>query len=322
MTAIVWYRDDLRISDHPALHAAAKTHAPIVCIYVLDDRAPGVRSLGGATRWWLAQSLRALQESLRERGASLVLRQGSAPKVIAALAREIGADSGVLERDRAGAAPGHGRSGRRRAECDRCRPRIASPATCWRRRTRSATRRTAACACSRRSGGGCRRWAIRRSHCLRRRRSRAWPNVASDRLEDWKLEPTRPDWAGGLRDTWQPGEASAQARLKAFLEGGIAGYSSDRDRPDRDGTSRLSPHLRFGEISPRQVWHAARFAAAEHPAPVRRYRQIPQRTRLARILPASAVRRPRSRRRATCSPRSTTSPGSTMPRPCAPGSAA
>ena len=91
------------------------------------------------------------------------------------------------------------------------------------------------------------------------------PDLASDRLEDWKLEPTAPDWAGGLRDNWQPGEASAQARLEAFLDGGIAGYASDRDRPDRDGTSRLSPHLRFGEISPRQVWHAARFAAAEHP---------------------------------------------------------
>jgi deoxyribodipyrimidine photo-lyase len=65
--------------------------------------------------------------------------------------------------------------------------------------------------------------------------------------------------------SWKPGEASAQAQLRQFLKTGVAGYSFDRDRPDRDGTSRLSPHLRFGEISPRQVWHAARFAAAEHP---------------------------------------------------------
>ncbi len=118
---IVWYRDDLRVSDHPALHAAANAHAPVVCIYVLDDRAPGVRPLGGAARWWLAQSLRALQASLRERGASLVLRKGPAPKVIAALARETDAGSGVLERDRASAAPGRGRSGRRGARRDRCR---------------------------------------------------------------------------------------------------------------------------------------------------------------------------------------------------------
>src|SRR5262249_32445759 len=92
----------------------------------------------------------------------------------------------------------------------------------------------------------------------------AGPRFASDALEGWQLEPTRPDGAGGLRESWKPGEAAAQQRLKAFLAN-VAGYASERDRPDRDGTSRLSPHLRFGEISPRQVWHAARFAAAEHP---------------------------------------------------------
>ncbi len=92
------------------------------------------------------------------------------------------------------------------------------------------------------------------------------PGIASDTLEDWHLEPTHPDWAGGLRESWQPGESPAQARLGAFLETGVAGYSSRRDRPDRAGTSGLSPHLRFGEISPRQVWHAARFTAAERPA--------------------------------------------------------
>jgi deoxyribodipyrimidine photo-lyase len=69
-----------------------------------------------------------------------------------------------------------------------------------------------------------------------------------------------------LRETWIPGEAAAQARLNDFLENGIAGYASLRDRPDRNGTSKLSPHLRFGEISPRQVWHAANFAAAQKPA--------------------------------------------------------
>jgi deoxyribodipyrimidine photolyase len=92
------------------------------------------------------------------------------------------------------------------------------------------------------------------------------PDMASDTLEEWHLEPTHPDWAGGLRESWQPGEISALARLNAFSEGGVAGYAGDRDRPDRRGTSGLSLHLRFGEISPRQVWHAARFAAAERPA--------------------------------------------------------
>ena len=93
MTAIVWYRDDLRISDHPAMSTAAKSHASVAVVLVLEDTAPGHRPLGGAARWWLAQSLRALQASLLKRGASLVLRKGSAPEVIAALAREVGAEA-------------------------------------------------------------------------------------------------------------------------------------------------------------------------------------------------------------------------------------
>jgi deoxyribodipyrimidine photo-lyase len=92
------------------------------------------------------------------------------------------------------------------------------------------------------------------------------PDMASDVLAQWRLEPTRPDWAGGIRSRWTPGELPAQARLHQFLKNGVAGYAADRDRPDRNGTSGLSPHLCFGEISPRQAWHAARFAAAERPA--------------------------------------------------------
>ena len=79
---------------------------------------------------------------------------------------------------------------------------------------------------------------------------------SGDRLDDWQLEPTHPDWAGGLRENWTPGEVSAQATLADFLDGRIQGYADKRDRPDTDGTSRLSPHLRFGEISPRTLWHA------------------------------------------------------------------
>jgi deoxyribodipyrimidine photo-lyase len=94
----------------------------------------------------------------------------------------------------------------------------------------------------------------------------AAPPLAGDSIESWRLEPHRPDWAGGLRETWTPGERAGQQRLKTFLASGLAGYAGARDRPDRDGTSGLSPHLRFGEVSPRQVWHAARFAAADRTA--------------------------------------------------------
>jgi deoxyribodipyrimidine photo-lyase len=81
-----------------------------------------------------------------------------------------------------------------------------------------------------------------------------WP--AGDALGDWGLLPSKPDWAGGMREAWEPGEAGAEARLVDFLDNTMAGYGDGRNRPDKPGTSRLSPHLHFGEISPHQCWHA------------------------------------------------------------------
>ena len=88
---IVWFRDDLRVSDHPALAEAARSDRPVVCLYVLDEESEGLRPLGGAARWWLAGSLRALARALDERGARLVLRRGPAVRTVAALADETGA---------------------------------------------------------------------------------------------------------------------------------------------------------------------------------------------------------------------------------------
>ena len=261
---IVWFRDDLRLSDHPALHAAAKTGAPVICLYVFDEQS-GARPLGGAARWWLAQSLRALQQSLRSVGSSLVLRHGPASRIIASLARESNARTvfwndiaqaphqavaaevtmalekiGVISQGFPGdllADPGAIRSKEGRGL------RVFTPF--WRRVQALGDPPKPLPAPKALPPG---------------------PGLASDAIESWHLEPSHPDWAGGLRETWKPGEIAAQAKLNAFLESGVAGYATDRDRPDRQGTSGLSPHLRFGEISPRQLWHAARFAAAERPA--------------------------------------------------------
>lgn len=259
---IVWFRDDLRLSDHPALHAAAKAKAPLVCLYVLDEES-AERPLGGAARWWLAQSLRALQASLQSAGAQLVLRRGDAAKVIAAVARETEA-SAVYCNDIAQAP--------QRAVAQRVKQAltdlgIAAQGFAGDLLVTPETIRN-------KDGRGLRVFTPfwRRVQSMgdppsplpAPKKLVAGPALASDALESWQLEPARPDWAGGLRENWKPGEAAAQKRLKVFLED-VAGYAEERDRPDRAGTSRLSPHLRFGEISPRQVWHAARFAAAEHP---------------------------------------------------------
>ncbi|MES1169736.1 MAG: deoxyribodipyrimidine photo-lyase, partial [Leifsonia sp.] len=88
---IVWLRDDLRVADNPALRAAADRGAPLVVLYLLDERSPGIRPLGGASRWWLHGSLTALGADLASRGAELVLRRGAAEVELPRLADELGA---------------------------------------------------------------------------------------------------------------------------------------------------------------------------------------------------------------------------------------
>lgn len=266
---IVWFRDDLRVSDHAALHAASETGSPLICAFILDEesaalRPPRSRPHGGASKWWLAQSLRSLDASLKTVGQNLVLRRGSSADVLAKLAKETGASIvyciGIeiesekkLEADVSDALDKIGVE-LKVATSDL----LVEPS-----RIRNA------------EGRGLRVFTPFWKRVLAMgdppkplpapKKLAPGPKIKSDELKSWKLEPTKPDWAGGLRETWTPGEAAAQRRLKEFLDSGIKGYSTLRDRPDRDNTSRLSPHLRFGEISPRQVWYAAHFAAAQKP---------------------------------------------------------
>ncbi|MCA1541499.1 deoxyribodipyrimidine photo-lyase [Bradyrhizobium sp. NBAIM32] len=260
---IVWFRDDLRLSDHPALHAAATSGAPVLCLYVLDEAAG--RAPGGAARWWLAQSLRALGAEIAARGGSLVLRRGSAAKVIPEVVRQSGARA--VYWNEIAQAPHQAVERQLQAALAKLGMHAQSfPGDLL---VPPAAIRT-------KDGRGLRVFTPfwRRVLALgdppkplpAPKQLRPAPSIASDGLESWKLEPTTPDWAGGLREAWSPGAASAHLRLRDFLKHTVRMYVGDRDRPDRDGTSRLSPHLRFGEISPRQFWHAARFAAAEDPA--------------------------------------------------------
>ncbi|HYP72733.1 MAG TPA: deoxyribodipyrimidine photo-lyase, partial [Microbacterium sp.] len=88
---LVWFRDDLRLADNPALRAAVDRGEPVIGVFVLDEVSPGVRSLGGAARWWLHHSLAELGQRLREKGSVLVLRRGAAGEQIPTLVAETGA---------------------------------------------------------------------------------------------------------------------------------------------------------------------------------------------------------------------------------------
>jgi deoxyribodipyrimidine photo-lyase len=248
--AVVWFRNDLRLADNPALAAALDGADAVLPVFILPE------GLGGASRWWLHHSLTALGADLRARGAPLVLRRGDPVAIIPALAAAVGAatvhaarshEPAMREMDRAvdKALQERGIAFRRHLSISLFAPE---------------TIRTQA-------GGYYGVYSPFARACFAAGVPAAGPpcppripgiqDVAGEALADWRLLPTRPDWAGGLRETWRPGEAGAQARLAAFLAGPVKHYDEARNLPGTAGTSMLSPHVHFGEISPRTVWHAA-----------------------------------------------------------------
>ncbi|MFB2554311.1 cryptochrome/photolyase family protein [Herbiconiux liangxiaofengii] len=256
-TTVVWFRDDLRLADNPALHEAVLRGDPIVCLYVLDDESPGIRPLGAASRWWLNESLVALGESLRAVGLELTLRRGPAAEVVTELAHEVGATA-VFWNRRYGEVERAIDSGIKSALRDEGVVAdsfqgsvLAEPWTVltgsggWYKVFTPFYRAVLAKPAPRHPLP-----APTPDDGLHHRR------VASDELASWGLLPTAPDWAGGLRERWRPGEAGARERLELFLDERVGHYVSEHDLPAEEGTSMLSPHLRWGELSPFQMWQA------------------------------------------------------------------
>jgi deoxyribodipyrimidine photo-lyase len=248
---IMWFRQDQRLADHPALTAAAAA-GEIIPVFILDDETPGEWRWGGASRWWLHKSLTALD-------LPWVLRRGRADLELEKLIKESGATSLHFTRDY---APWSGALEQRvKAICD------ANSVTCHRYggfllhepedvRNGSGTYFKVYTPFSR----ACFAKGEPRPLKPKPEMKFATHALRSDRLEDWKLLPSKPDWSGTMNSMWTVSEEGAQERLKQFLADGLNRYADGRDRTDEDNTSRLSPYLHWGNISPHQVWHAARHA--------------------------------------------------------------
>ncbi|AUG28550.1 MULTISPECIES: deoxyribodipyrimidine photo-lyase [Microbacterium] len=255
--SLVWFRDDLRLADNPALRAAVDRGGPVVAVFVLDEESPGFRPLGGAARWWLHHSLAALADGLREKGTALILRRGAAAEVIPRLAAEVGA--GAVFWNRRYSAPERAVDAGLKESLRADGHEVSSFAASllfepWTVRTGAGTPYGVFTPFWR----ACQQLPAPREP-LPEPREIAGPPAppASDDLDDWGLLPTAPDWAGGLRERWTPGEPAARRRLHAFLAEDVADYDRARDEPAGGATSMLSPRLRWGELSPHQVWHAA-----------------------------------------------------------------
>ena len=257
--SLVWFRHDLRVHDNPALIEACAGRGPVFALYILDESTPGVRPPGGASRWWLHHSLRELIQCLAGLGIPLILKRGKAASALCDTVRSIAAgkvhwnrryDPGGIECDTAI------KSALQDAEVEvesfaanlLCEPfavqtgqgspyRVFTPY--WK--------------------------AVRKLVSDTPPLPVPEPVAAAletagafDILDRWALLPNNPNWASGFDETWVPGRNSGTGKLQLFLDMALEGYGAGRDIPARGATSLLSPHLCFGEISPRSIWHAVR----------------------------------------------------------------
>jgi deoxyribodipyrimidine photo-lyase len=254
---LVWFRRDLRLEDNPALAAAAKTQRPLLAIYILDEDPHHRWSLGAASRWWLHHSLAALARALSAKGLKLILLRGPAERELAAVISRSGAHA--VYWNRCYEPVGAERDSKLASSLALAGVETKSfnagllfeP---WTIRTKTGdfyrifTPFWKACLTGPSPG---------KPATLPKQLAIFEGNFKGDDLPNWELLPDKPDWAGGLRTSWTPGEASAHTRLEEFVRTILPKYARDRDLPAVSGTSRLSPHLHFGEISSRQIWYAA-----------------------------------------------------------------
>jgi deoxyribodipyrimidine photo-lyase len=252
---IVWFRQDLRLRDNPALHAAAATGQPVIPVYIWSPEEEGEWAPGAASRWWLHHSLAALSKDIESRGSRLILGRGRALPVLKKLAATTGAtaihwnkryEPAAVKCSRA-VAEGLKKSSLRTLEFNGS---LLSDPTQYLNKTGKPYQVFT---------------AFKRGllHVLdpglllplprKLPEPRSWPK--SKPLKSLGLLPEIP-WYQTLEARWHPGEKGAQTSLKHFLRKPVEDYAHARNNPAVKGTSSLSPHLHFGEISPRQVWHA------------------------------------------------------------------
>ncbi len=260
---IVLFRHDLRLRDNATLTAAIESSHPIIPCYIFDENEPW--AMGGASKWWLHHSLTSLQQDLRQLGGDILLRRGALLPCLMELVNQLDA-VGVywtqphephlkpIEQQLYNALTAENRIAKRFSH------------TLFNHQTIK-------------TGGGTpfKIFTPFWRHCLQLTtpspplhipQKALFGTMEEDflnHLVDLNLCPTKPDWSAGLQHTWQAGETSALQRLEDFITVGLKGYSEGRNYPAMPHTSRLSPHLHFGEISPRIIWHRIHLAMTIDP---------------------------------------------------------
>jgi len=262
-TALVWFRRDLRLTDNLALQAAAAAADTIIPVYIHAPEEEAPWQPGAASNWWPHHSLSALAESLLAAGAPLLIRSGNTAATLLELIEATGADSvywnrlyepAVIQRD---ADVRHALEDHDILANDFNAYLLLEPGSVMNKSAAPYKVFTPF-------------WKAARSMLEVRtpepppQLNKAKNSLTSLTVDELDLLPTI-QWYAGFEASWQPGEAGALDQLDQFVDGTVAAYTEDRNRPDREGTSRLSAHLHFGEVSPHQVAYATQQAVAEHP---------------------------------------------------------
>lgn len=269
---LYWLRQDLRLADNPALLAALEAvqrlNAPLLMLFSAANH--GERQPGGASLWWLDKSLRTLSADIAAKGGSLNVVTAPVTDIIDWLNPQAvfwnrRYEPGAVEHDRALMADLKARDITVKSfnshllnEPWETETKTGGPykvfTPYW--KTIKAGPEPAlpepapdnlSCALS------LRRIAVADT-------ASSAPGITPLHVDELGWHPRRPDWSGGMAPVWTPGEAGALQNLDHFLSDAVADYDAGRDLPGISGTSRLSPHLRWGEISPRTVWHSTREA--------------------------------------------------------------
>ena len=248
--ALIWFRHDLRLQDNPALQAAIDAGHEPVPVYVHAPSEEGAWAPGAASNAWLHRSLAALDADLRGRGSLLVIRAGPSATTLQQLVQETGAeavywnrkyepatqlrDAAIKRQLRESGIAAESHNGSLLFEPWELATQQGGPYKVFTPYWRNALTR----------------WKLPALSAAPR--ILPLPRVSGMALEQLQLRPALA-WDSGFWQHWQPGEQGAHEALEVFVDGALHGYRQERDRPDRVGTSLLSPHLHFGEIAPWRI---------------------------------------------------------------------
>jgi len=252
-SAIVWFRQDLRLHDNPALISAVKSGLPLIFLYIDDTNIENNWQLGAASKWWLHHSLQSLSQDLAKMGANLILRRGDSQKILAELISQADAKALFYNRCYEPYAIARDTKIKKMPDIEVNSFNGSLLVEPWNLKTKQ---------------GGYFKvytpfWKSFRHEVLIEAplpKPKSWQNfskkIASDNLDSWGFVP-KINWDKQFAQEWQPGEAGAEKALSYFLKNIGLKYNTERDFPAIQATSRLSAPLHFGEISPRQIWQAA-----------------------------------------------------------------